>query len=377
MRRFYRTIAAFIILTILSIGLWLSTIVYHIFHRPLLKPGKTATVKIYPNDHLQQIAARLVTANIIDSPHTFIWLVDFTDHRHHLRYGEYKVTDRMTLWQLLQNMLRGQGLVQHRVTLVDGWTFAQIRTELEHQTELTHTLKEGQDLNLMRQLNSTITQPEGWFYPDTYFYVWGNDDLSILQRAYEKMQEALSVAWKNRAPGLPYKTPYDALIAASLIERETNVLAEKPLVSSVISNRLKKKMRLQIDPTVQYGLGKSFGSTITKNDLKTKTPYNTYLIDGLPPTPICMPNRSSIEAALHPAKTDYLYYVATGDGGHTFSATYIEHKKAVKEYRRYEDQMQQDVNQLEVWFHQGVTMVSIGAAVMIYAPVFERSLGWV
>ena len=186
----------------------------------------------------------------------------------------------------------------------------------------------------MNQLGAGNINAEGLFYPDTYFFTWGNTDLSVLKTAYLKMQKILDLAWNNRAPNLPYQNAYQALIAASLIEKETAIAAEKPLISSVIINRLAKNMRLQIDPAVQYGAEKNFTNVITKKELKTKTPYNTYLNAGLPPTPICMPSESSILAALHPATTDYLFYVATGTGGHNFSASYVEHEQQVAVYRK-------------------------------------------
>ncbi len=364
-----RYIFSAIAILLISTMLWLGIKGYQFFHSPLLASGPERTIKVYPNDHVSQVAKRLSEENIIHNPQLFILLADVTGKRHSLRYGEYRISSYMTMWQLLKNMSIGKGLVQHRITLVNGWRFKDFRLALQSHQTLKQTFGKATDHQVMKEISGLHKNPEGWFYPDTYFFKWGYDDRSILKRAHQKMKQVLADLWQQRASGLPYQTPYEALIAASLIQRETSLAEEKPLVASVIINRLKKGMRLQIDPTVQYGLKKTFGSDISKQDLKTKTSYNTYVIKGLPPTPICMPDRLSIEAALNPAKTKYLYYVATGSGGHRFSNTYLQHKKAVKAYRRYEKDMQQDVQQMEVWLQKGLSVVSRAIILMIYWSV--------
>lgn len=365
-RRFFYFIALLLTLAFL----WLGVHVYYIFYRPVVKSGVVSSFKIYPNDQLSTVVERLVKAKIIQDPILFTWLVDITKSHQELRYGEYKITANLSQWQLLQNMTQGTGLVQHRVTLVNGWTFDQVRSALASHDSLQQTIGD-QVATTVKDVTGKKQHPEGLFYPDTYFFTWGNADISILKTAHEKMKNTLADLWKNRSPDLPYKSSYQALILASLIERETSIPEEKQLVASVILNRLKRKMRLQIDPTVQYGLGKSYGSVITKKDLSSKTAYNTYVIKGLPPTPICMPSRSSIEAALNPAKTDYLYYVATGTGGHRFSKTYREHKKAVEQYRQFEREMKQDTNQLEVWLHNGLEATFKTVIVITYLPFIK------
>ena len=173
---------------------------------------------------------------------------------------------------------------------------------------------------------------EGWFAPDTYYYGEGSTDKQVLTDLYKRQQQALTKAWENRDPDLPYNSPYEALVMASIIEKETSVAEERPLVSAVFSNRLNKNMRLQTDPTIIYGMGSRYEGNIRRQDIDEKTAYNTYQIDGLPPTPIALPSAASIEATLHPADSEALYFVATGNGGHKFTNSLNEHNQAVKEY---------------------------------------------
>ncbi|MDP1574383.1 MAG: endolytic transglycosylase MltG [Coxiellaceae bacterium] len=312
--------------------LYFTSVLYEFFHIPLVKKGVQQSIKVYPNQSATIVSQTLYQQHILQHPELFEWLVAMMGNRFQLHFGEYQIQYPITAWQLLKNMSTGTGLVKHRLTIVEGWTFQNIREAMAANPDLSQTITKESNAEVMQQLKSSFVQPEGLFYPNTYFFTWGNTDLSVLKMAYQKMQTLSQAAWKNRASNLPYQNVYQALIVASMIEKETALSSERPLVASVIMNRLAKHMRLQIDPTVQYGVGGKFTVVITKTDLLTKTPYNTYLIDGLPPTPICMPSISSIEAALHPATTDYLYYVANGKGGHTFSETYVEHQEAVAVY---------------------------------------------
>ena len=211
----------------------------------------------------------------------------------------------------------------------------QIRQILLKDDALQHITVSQTDQELMTALGHPGEFPEGRFFPDTYIYTWGNKDTVILQQAYQRMNVLLMQEWSQRAAELPYKTPEEALIVASLVESEAVLPAERPIIAGVILRRLQQNMNLQIDPTIIYGVGKPFGSTITLEDLRNDNPYNTYLHKGLPPTPINMPSAASIFAALHPASGDSLYYVAQGDGSHRFSATYPEHLQAVKKYRQF------------------------------------------
>ncbi|HLB57074.1 MAG TPA: endolytic transglycosylase MltG [Coxiellaceae bacterium] len=319
------------------IFLYVASVIHDFFRVPLVSSGVTTSIKVYPNQDAYIVVNNLHQQQLIQHATLFKYFIDVCGDRYQLRYGEYEINSSVTAWTLLRNMVHGTGLVKHRLTIVNGWTTNQVLTALASDHNLNQTLVNQPKTALLQALNAPENNVEGLLYPDTYFFTWGNTDISVLKTAYQKMQSILQTDWNNRAPNLPYQNAYQALIVASLIEKETSVDAEKPIIASVIINRLAKNMRLQIDPTVQYGLDKTFGGAITKKDLDTKTPYNTYLIDGLPPTPICMPSQSSIFAALHPAQTDYLYYVATGNGGHNFSRTYAEHLIQVKEYRNVID----------------------------------------
>lgn len=325
----------FPVLFILAIFIFLyfASALHSIFTKPIVQRGITTSIKVYPAQSARIVSQNLYAQKLIQHPTLFSWLIILTGNRYALRYGEYQIQHPMTAWNLLRHMIKGSDLVKHRITIVNGWTFDQIREAMMADPNLNQTIAGQTNKAILRTLNASQNHIEGLFYPDTYFFTWGNTDISVLKTAYQKMQTTVQIDWKNRAPHLPYQTAYQALIVASLIEKETSVIAEKPLIASVILNRLNKNMRLQIDSSVQYGVDKIFGGELTKAELAAKTPYNTYLMKGLPPTPICIPSQSSIFAALHPATTNYLYYVATGKGGHHFSKTYAEHLIQVKEYR--------------------------------------------
>src|SRR3990167_9522601 len=299
---------------------------YLFFRAPLVGKSTTAIIKIYPRESIETIAVRLKQAGITRHPSFFAWIFTLTGN--HLHFGEYQIRYPLTAWGLMKNMSAGIGLVKHKFTIVEGWTLSDVQAAMAKNS----VLMEG---NTLRDTSGDkkFSASERWLYPSTYFFLWGNNDQVIYKTAYEKMQSVLNNAWISRDNNVPYQTPYQALIAASLIERETALTSEKPVIASVVINRLAQRMPLQVDPTVLYGLKKSYGSGITKKDLRSKTPFNTYVIRGLPPTPICMPSESSVVAALHPASTDYLYYVADGTGGHVFSRTYQEHLKNITEIR--------------------------------------------
>ncbi len=223
-------------------------------------------------------------------------------------------------------------MIRRKFTIVEGWTFSQTLKALQQAPMLTHRFTALTPGQVATALQLASASPEGLFYPSTYEYTYGMSDETLLKRAHLKMEEKLSHYWKLRSIGLSYKTPYQALIVASMIEKESSVISEKPMIASVILKRLAIRMPLQIDPTVIYGLGDLYDGRLNTAELRTDTPYNTYMHYGLPPTPICMPSESSIQAALNPAVSNALYYVATGKGGHYFSATYQEHQQAVKRY---------------------------------------------
>jgi len=248
-----------------------------------------------------------------------------------LHAGEYALAPGMTPTVLLENMAAGK-VLHRRVTLVDGWTFAQVRQALQRAPKLAHDIGNLSDQQVMAKLGDASQSPEGEFMPDTYDYVLGMSDLDILQRAHKAMQSFLADEWAMRDTSIWIQQPYQALILASLVEKETAVPAERPQIAGVFERRLKLGMKLDTDPSVIFGMGATYAGNIRKSDLETDTPYNTYMRAGLPPTPIALPSRAAIHAVLHPAAGDALYFVAKGDGTHAFSATLAEQNAAVRKY---------------------------------------------
>jgi len=250
-----------------------------------------------------------------------------------LKAGEYQLPVGMTAQEFLI-LLSSGAVLQHSITFPEGLTFKQLRQALLADKNLQLTLIGVSDADILQKLGSDYTHPEGLFFPDTYRFEKYTTDLAILQQAYQKMQQVLREQWANKAQNLPLKTAYQALILASIVEKETGVAFERPEIAGVFTRRLNKGMRLQTDPTVIYGMGNSYQGNIRKKDLQTLTPYNTYRINGLPPTPIAMPGEQAINAVLHPAQGKSLYFVASGNGRHNFSATLVEHNRAVQAFLR-------------------------------------------
>lgn len=249
-----------------------------------------------------------------------------------LHSGEYRLKPGMSGDDLLELWREGE-VVQYSLTLVEGWTFHQFRELLARQPKLEATLAGLSDEEVMKRLGKAGVVPEGHFFPDTYRYVRGMRDIDLLKLAYQRMERILDQEWQGRSGDLPYKDPYQALIMASLVEKETGVPQERPQIAGVFVRRLQKNMLLQTDPTVIYGMGERYSGKISRADLREPTPYNTYVIAGLPPTPIAMPGREAIHAALNPADGQSLYFVARGDGSHVFSDNLDDHNKAVQEYQ--------------------------------------------
>ncbi|MGO1296013.1 MAG: endolytic transglycosylase MltG [Vibrio sp.] len=250
-----------------------------------------------------------------------------------IKAGTYQVTPSMTLRSALERFLSGKEH-QFAVTFVEGSRFTDWRAILAHTDYLEHTLNGESEEAIAAKLGIDRKKLEGLFLAETYHFTAGQSDLDILRRAHEKLMTYLDAQWPEREQPLPLKSSYQALILASIIEKETALDSERHRVASVFVNRLNKRMRLQTDPTVIYGMGKNYHGNIRKRDLHQATPYNTYVIRGLPPTPIAMVGKDAIEAALHPEKSQYLYFVASGDGGHVFSKTLTEHNRAVRAYLR-------------------------------------------
>ncbi len=250
-----------------------------------------------------------------------------------IRAGEYRLNKNESPVAILRSIHQGI-IVQHQITLVEGHRFSSFLSEIHSKDNIAKTLTGANALGKMLEADIPIDHLEGWFYPDTYQFAAGDSDLSILQRSYKKMTFVLAEEWLDREEGLPYKNAYEALIMASIIEKETGAGHERAQIAGVFVRRLRKGMRLQTDPTVIYGMGDSYQGNIRRKDLRTATPYNTYLINGLPPTPIAMPGRKAINAALHPEPGATLYFVAKGDGTHYFSKTITEHNNAVRRFQK-------------------------------------------
>jgi len=249
-----------------------------------------------------------------------------------IKAGDYEFLDGMSPKAMVGLMV--SGAIKHwYVQFIEGWTFQDMRQALARSERLQHVTRQWTSAEIMSAVGAEGEHPEGRFFPDTYAFTSSETDLDILKRAFSKMETVLAEEWAAREEGLPYDNPYEALIMASIVERETGAPGERDQVAGVFVRRLQKGMRLQTDPTVIYGMGDSYKGRIGRKDLRTHTPYNTYRIDGLPPTPIALPGRDAIHAALHPDDGEALYFVARGDGSHKFSRTLAEHQKAVREYQ--------------------------------------------
>jgi len=281
---------------------------------------------------LAVVVNRLAARGVIDSPRVISLYGRFAGYSRNLQVGEYRLEPGLTGLGLLEKFIRGD-VQQHPVTLIEGQTFFEYTRTLMNTPKLTSVLSGLAANQIMEKLGYPGEHYDGRFYPDTYYFKKGDTDLDILNRAYTRMREVLASEWKNRPTGLPYNTPYEALIMASLIEKETGLASERPQIAGVFVRRLEKGMRLQTDPAVIYGLGANFTGNLTRDDLRKKSPYNTYRVLGLPPTPIANPGVDAIRAALHPAKDNALYFVARGNGSHQFSATLAGHREAVKKYQ--------------------------------------------
>ena len=281
---------------------------------------------------LYRLSIELEQLGLIEQGRYLRWYIKLNKLGHLIQAGEYDVPVGTTPQQLIDKIQRGD-VIKYSVTLINGHTFKEFLSALQADPILVKRLPEMNTEQVLQALGEERTNPEGLFYPDTYHFQRGDTDLNILERAHDRMSSLLAQAWDEREDGLPYKDAYEALIMASIVEKETAVGEERALIAGVFVNRLNKRMRLQTDPTVIYGLGEQYRGNITKTHLKTYTPYNTYRINGLPPTPIANPALPAIEAALHPATTKALYFVAKGDGSHHFSETLQEHEKAVRQYQ--------------------------------------------
>jgi UPF0755 protein len=296
-----------------------------------LQPG-TEIYAVKPGMTLRAFARELSSRGVLPESHSFVWLAYLTGHQRDLKTGEYRFRNGMTAKELLEQIVAGR-VVEYPLVLVEGWTFRQFLDAIEEASKLTRTLNGLSPRAIMERLGHKGEHPEGRFFPDTYYYSSGQTELVILANAYDKMQKLLQQEWEKRDNNLPFKDPYEALILASIVEKETGRADERRMIAGVFVNRLRHGMRLQTDPTVIYGMGESFDGNLRLKDLRRDTPYNTYTRAGLPPTPVAMPGKDSLQAVMHPVVNGALYFVARGDGSHEFSATLEEHNKAVIKYQ--------------------------------------------
>jgi UPF0755 protein len=297
--------------------------------------SRADTVELESGQRLNSLSRQLDNRGLFDNPRQRLYLLAYA--RLHgeaalLKAGEYAVEPGLTPLGLLATLTSGKVLL-HELRIIEGWRFAQAWKLIQADPNVNHTLGEANAEAVMQALGKAGMSPEGRFFPDTYRFPRHTSDLTLLRNAYAAMDKVLSAEWAGRAPELSYTSPEQALTMASLVEKETGAAAERPLIAGVFLRRLHGGMRLQTDPAVIYGLGDAYDGNIHVEDLRTDTPYNTYTRDGLPPTPICLPGRDAIHAALHPDQGRALYFVSKGDGSHQFSDTLEEHNAAVMRYQ--------------------------------------------
>ena len=299
---------------------------------PLGEVPEGHEITIEPGMGLNTVSKRLEGEGVIRSARYFRWMARLEGRGSGIKAGTYRITAGTTPPVLLRQMMEGR-VAQFSLTLVEGWNIHQVIEAVQHSADLKQTLRGLTDAQVMARLGRPGEHPEGRFFPETYNFPRGLTDLAFLQRARRLMEERLAYEWEHREPNLPYQSAYQALIMASIVEKETGLASERRQIAGVFIRRLKKGMRLQTDPTVIYGLGIGFDGNLRRRDLLAENPYNTYRNKGLPPTPIAMPGGDAIHAALHPAPGNTLYFVAKGDGSHHFSATLEEHNRAVVKYQ--------------------------------------------
>jgi UPF0755 protein len=298
-----------------------------------LEIGKTLQFSLKQGSSLRSAARQMQTAGVLDSPWQFELLARIFGDASRIQAGNYELGGNITPLALLRKITSGDRS-QDQITLVEGWTLVQMRAALDAHAAIKHDTHGIAESEIVARLGIPYPSTEGLFFPDTYYFANGTSDVAILQRAYRVMQSQLATLWNARANGLPLDDPYQALILASIIEKETGQPDERPMIAAVFVNRLKFGMKLQTDPTVIYGLGSAFDGNLRKRDLLADGPYNTYMRDGLPPTPIALPGLAALTAALDPAPSKALYFVARGDGTSHFSTSLAEHERAVTKYQK-------------------------------------------
>ena len=293
----------------------------------------TELLTVKPGTSFNAFSKQLISNGWIENRFWLRAYVKLNPQHSKIKSGTYQIEKNLPIIDLLDLLISGKEH-QFSITFIEGSTFNQVLGQVSKHQYINQTINELSSAVIAKRLNIKQSNPEGWLFPDTYAFTKNTDDITILKRAHDKMREALNTQWQNRAENLPYDAPYQALIMASIIEKESGRHAEHPRIASVFINRLNKKMRLQTDPTVIYGLGDRYQGDITYAHLREKTAYNTYKIKGLPPTPIALPGAQALHAALNPELSEYLYFVSNGAGEHVFSTNLADHNRAVNKYQR-------------------------------------------
>lgn len=301
--------------------------------RPLPLPATPFVFDLKQGSSLTGMVRELRQAGLLEHDQPFVWMVRMLGKSTQLKAGNYVLDHPVSLLKLLEIISKGE-VSQRQVSVIEGWTFRQLRDALDANPDIGHATAGMADAEILQRIGASESHPEGLFFPDTYYFAAGSKDLVIFKRAYLAMQKRLQQAWLGRAPDLPVQTPYQALILASIVEKETGSPADRSMIAGVFVNRLRKGMLLQTDPTVIYGMGEKYDGNLHKRDLLRDTDYNTYRRVGLTPTPIALPGMAALQAALHPAQTDALYFVSRGDGSSQFSSTLTAHNRAVDKYQK-------------------------------------------
>ncbi len=320
-------------LFVLLIFLALSGLPFYYAYSPLPLPVTPFEFTLKQGSSLKTAAKELHQQGLLGSDWAFVWLGRWLNLATQLKAGNYALEAPVTPFGLLQIITSGDHS-QNQLSVIEGWNFKQLRAALNESPDLLHDSLNLTDAQILARIGGVETYAEGLFYPDTYYFAAGSSDFTLYKRAYQAMQKRLQEAWLARQANLPLQSPYQALILASIVEKETGTPADRPLIAGVFVNRLRRGMLLQTDPTVIYGLGEKFDGNLHKRDLQTDSLYNTYMRVGLTPTPIALPGMAALQAALHPAQTDALYFVARGDGSSQFSSNLDAHNRAVNRYQR-------------------------------------------
>jgi UPF0755 protein len=326
-----KQIKKWLVLSLIGAILLSGWLVYYAISPLKLQPN-SQEINIQSGSGLKSIANQLVAQGVLKEPWRFILIGKLLQKEQFLQAGSYTLNKNISPYQLLLSLNHGK-TTQGSITFIEGRTFEQMRQKLAINDAVKQTIAGLPEPEILKLIGSPHSVAEGLFFPDTFYFDRNTTDINLLKISYNAMQSKLEKAWQGRDQGLPYKTSYQALIMASIIEKETGKASERPMIAGVFLNRLRIGMRLQTDPTVIYGMGLRFDGNIRKKDLAIDTPYNTYTRSGLPPTPIAMPGLAAIEAALHPANTKALYFVGKGDGSHAFSNSLDEHNRAVAKYQ--------------------------------------------